>query len=330
MRRGNRSIETFTMSTVDLFACAMGAFMLLMIILAQYYQKTSFDLVEAEKKSQQLVRLRLEAESAMNKAVEAREQAEELARQNAAEAESMRQEAAAAQARARDAVAKLERAKQEANQRMNGLEEARRIAEERARALERELDEAHRLAFLGIVTQARSLIFVVDMSGSMKQYTSITQRAVAQMVDPMDAGYKLAMLGFHTESSSDNTPILRFWPEPFPDMTTMNASGIAGAKSAIHAWNAEFRGQTPTRAALIKALEYPAEAIILFTDGNPNDASRNAIVEEITRLNTDRKEIHTVAVGNYTKDAEFVTFLFQLADRNNGQFVGLSSLGASH
>tara|TARA_R110002096_G_scaffold67332_7_gene163330 strand:+ start:7877 stop:8863 length:987 start_codon:yes stop_codon:yes gene_type:complete len=327
MRKRSRTIETFSLSMVDLFACAMGAFMLLMIILTQYYQKTSRDFEEAQRNVFLLEQLRAQAESASRKAVEARIEAEKMARVNADEAEAMRQKANQAQAEARSAVASLEEAKKKANRQVKDLEVARRNAEERARSLERELEEAHRLAFLGIVTQAKKLIFVVDMSGSMKEYKTITEQAVAQMVDPMDSGYQMSMLGFHTDSTEATTPIFHVWPEPFPTLRTMNSSGISEAKATVRKWTSEFRGQTPTLTALKKALNSSAEAVILFTDGNPNDATHDEILSQITSQNAGRKEIHTVAVGDYTEDAEFVSFLFKLADRNGGQFVGLSSLG---
>lgn len=86
-----------------------------------------------------------------------------------------------------------------------------------------------------------------------------------------------------------------------------------------------FSGSTPTHGALIAALSdfRPApEAIILFSDGSPDTDPAN-IVNDITVLNRRKRiEIHTVAIGQYTKEIELVTFLNELARRNRGEFVG--------
>lgn len=39
MKRRSREINVFSLSAIDLFACAMGAFILLSLILFQYYLK---------------------------------------------------------------------------------------------------------------------------------------------------------------------------------------------------------------------------------------------------------------------------------------------------
>lgn len=52
MRRRNREVSIFNMSTIDLFACAMGAFILLTLILLPYYLKVDrsyLDLIEQLK-----------------------------------------------------------------------------------------------------------------------------------------------------------------------------------------------------------------------------------------------------------------------------------------
>jgi uncharacterized protein with von Willebrand factor type A (vWA) domain len=75
---------------------------------------------------------------------------------------------------------------------------------------------------------------------------------------------------------------------------------------------------------LLAALQFPADAIILLSDGEP-DSSPNSIIKDITSLNRyDRKEIHTVALGDYTENRALVLFLQTLARQNGGDFVGMS------
>jgi len=77
-------------------------------------------------------------------------------------------------------------------------------------------------------------------------------------------------------------------------------------------------------------LEGPGEAIFLVSDGLPNPRANNGLrpnqlVQEITRLNAGRKEIHAVVVGNYFDYSGTVEFMESLAGRNKGQFMALAS-----
>jgi uncharacterized protein with von Willebrand factor type A (vWA) domain len=86
----------------------------------------------------------------------------------------------------------------------------------------------------------------------------------------------------------------------------------------------KFVGSTPTHYALQAALEYPASAIILMSDGEPNSPP-GFIIENITQLNQFRRtEIHTVAIGDYTHNRNLVLFMQTLARLNGGDFVGVS------
>ena len=71
-------------------------------------------------------------------------------------------------------------------------------------------------------------------------------------------------------------------------------------------------------------MQYPADAIILMSDGEPDNAP-GFIVQDVTSLNRrENKEIHTVAIGDYTQNRGLVMFLQTLARQNNGDFVGVS------
>ena len=50
-------------------------------------------------------------------------------------------------------------------------------------------------------------------------------------------------------------------------------------------------------------MQYPADTIILMSDGEPDNAP-GFIIQDITGLNRyENKEIHTVAIGDYTRTA---------------------------
>ena len=71
-------------------------------------------------------------------------------------------------------------------------------------------------------------------------------------------------------------------------------------------------------------MEYSADSIILMSDGEP-DNTPAFIIQEISRINRfGNKEIHTVAIGDYTQNRGLVMFLQELAKQNGGDFVGVS------
>jgi len=80
MKKKNREINIFSMSALDLFASAMGAFLLIAIMALPYYLKVDPDLVkkaqEAETKAKQAEQQRQECESQRAECEEARSQCE--------------------------------------------------------------------------------------------------------------------------------------------------------------------------------------------------------------------------------------------------------------
>ena len=65
---------------------------------------------------------------------------------------------------------------------------------------------------------------------------------------------------------------------------------------------------------------YPEE-IILLSDGAPTE-DWQVVVQAVTAKNKQKIPIHAVAVGNYTADRDFIDFLVQLTEQNNGYVVG--------
>src|SRR5690606_20806128 len=92
MKRPSRELNIFSISALDLFASAMGAFILIAVILFPYYQQNS-------KIMQELEETRTKAEIAEERA----KAAEEAARQAQAAAQAAERRAAAAEQRAQAA-----------------------------------------------------------------------------------------------------------------------------------------------------------------------------------------------------------------------------------
>jgi flagellar motor protein MotB len=111
MRRPHRNIEIFSMSALDLFASALGGFVLIAIMLFPYYNKYTV------------------AEAAATAAIEAQEEAETIA-EAAKEAEEAAQAAAdAAEAAKELAESQLDQTEKERDEAIQLAEEAQRLAE---------------------------------------------------------------------------------------------------------------------------------------------------------------------------------------------------------
>lgn len=256
MIRRNREINIFSMSVLDLFASALGAFILLTLILLPYYLKTD--------KSQ----------------------------------------------------AALLRAQQ---QQIAQLQQQNQNLQQQASAMQSELENAVSFALLGITTKAKSFVLVIDMSGSMQKYTAIMVKTVTRVLEPMKDENQIQIIGYQGED-----PKLHSWRTPH-HLADMDSSSKQSALRWAEGLAQAFDGGTPTHTALIEALQYPAEAVILLTDGAPNDSEPAEIIRDITARNGGDKEIHTVALGEYRSDPKLVAFLEDLAKANNGGFVGVAN-----
>ncbi len=174
-------------------------------------------------------------------------------------------------------------------------------------------------SILGLATQAKSFVIVVDMSGSMLQYEKLMIESVLEILKPLNETNQFAIVGYH----GNPQPVL--WSFPNGNrLVPATKENLELAKSFTQSLVRKFVGSTPTHFALQAALEYPASSVILMSDGEPNSPP-GFIIENITQLNQFRRtEIHTVAIGQYTHNRNLVLFMQTLARLNGGDFVGVS------
>ena len=174
-------------------------------------------------------------------------------------------------------------------------------------------------SILGLATEAKSFVIVIDMSGSMLSYTALMVKSVLEVLEPLDESNEFAIIGYQGNPS----PVL--WN--FPDgsgLIQATAENLQTAREYVQSLARRFAGSTPTHYAVMSAMQYPADAIILMSDGEPDNAP-GFIMQDIAGLNRfENKEIHTVAIGDYTQNRGLVMFLQGLAKQNGGDFVGVS------
>jgi Mg-chelatase subunit ChlD len=174
-------------------------------------------------------------------------------------------------------------------------------------------------SILGLATEAKSFVIVIDMSGSMLAYSDLMTKTVLELLEPLDETNQLAIVGFQGEPS----PVLWNYPNR-SQLMKATPENLRQAREFAIGLTSRFAGSTPTHAALQEALEYKADAIILLSDGQP-DENPAFIIQDISGKNRFAKtEIHSVAIGDYTANRSLVMFMQTLAKQNNGDFVGVS------
>ena len=295
MKKRRRELNIFSMSMLDLFASALGAFMLITIVLLPFFPNLNISgLEEAE----------LEREKAMLEQAKAElEQAETALEREKAMLEQQ--------------TAKLEQEKTELERAMAKAPKTKSPLEKQVAALQQEIDDTSVL--LGIRTKAKKFVFVIDMSSSIYQpeqhdYRQFIALSVQDMLAAFKSEIEVRLIGFQ------GTDLLHYWPQD-GGYFQVKKNTRDRVVSLVKNWMKSIGGGSPTRVALLAALALHPEEIILLSDGAPTE-DWQVVVQAVTAENKRKIPIHAVAVGNYTADRNFIDFLVQLTEQNNGYVVG--------
>ena len=190
---------------------------------------------------------------------------------------------------------------------------------QKAAELSKRLDEYDRAQgtirqdLLGIKGKLDRVVFVFDCSSSMKRGNRWedglqTMRSWLELLPVRNA----AAIVFNDDVTA--------LPEP-PQLLSMakkeNRDVLMGMLAAQKA-----EGETNTSAALKRAYEYePIDAIILFTDGRPNEPSATKSLVTEMALKYPHTRVHTVGLGDYF-DSDFGKLLLEISRLTGGTFVG--------
>ena len=348
MKRRKSEVNVFSMSALDLFASALGAFILLAVIFMPFFPNTG----DHPKISEALRNRLQQAEAAVSRlqsqldrqVTELERLQEAEARASSLESQLNQQAAALEEAQARvsslesqlnEKAAELERLRN-ADERASSLQaqlneqaaelERLRNADERASSLQAQNEslskslknETDRMTLLGLETKAKKIGLLVDMSGSMNfggsDFREILKDTVDRLLNSFEDDVEVFVMGFHA-------------PNDVPSFPTVPSSGFLEAKQNISRINNEVSqymnrvdGGTPTLEGLKKALSLNPEAIIILTDGAPSvpDDDWQNVVSQVNSANSQDIEIHAVAIGPFYDDKNFTLFLGRLVAENNG------------
>ena len=308
MKIPERDTAVFTTSAIDLFASALGAFILLVMLLFPYYRHAGPD--DAFSKTRDFMEQRRQASNQNN---------DRKAELDMLQSELDRLTGASQEMEQYIRLRELELAdiRNQLAQLPVTLPEPIDIITPETPPLA--LTEGVEFSILGLASDSKSFIIVIDMSGSMMDYESLMTRSVLEILDQLDESNRFSIIGYQ----GNPQPTLWRFPND-KKLLPGTAENLRLANIFVNSLSRNFVGSTPTHFALQAALEYPSSAIILMSDGEPNTPP-GYIIENITRLNQIRQtEIHTVAIGNYTYNRNLVLFLQTLSRINNGEFVGVS------
>jgi hypothetical protein len=309
MRRRSRNISVFTISALDLFAAALGAFILIVLVLFPYYKMggtdTSMEELEELVEKRRLVASSTQSEMAQIRAIQA--EVRLLDRQYRTTAENMSEvEAKILEVQAQTAAIEIP----EPPPIPKPVPQPDPIPNP-----PRSTGRGVEFSILGVGTSKKDVMIVVDMSGSMRAHTNNVVSALEEILGQMQTDNRFSILGYRGGPSYSVYP-------PGGQLARASAGEVNGALAFVRRLPGDFGGGTPTQNALVRALNIKPGAIILISDGQPDDGNPGDIVQNITRRNRGRTEIHTVAIGDYTSDPALTMFLQELANNNRGDFVG--------
>ncbi len=316
-QRPDRTIEIFSLSAIDLFAAAMGAFALLTVVLIPYYQKE----IRENTPDNALAEL---ARAAQTSAVEAAEKKKALQVKRAAAARNVsdiQSQADKLLAELRAAEAALLAKKAAAQPKAVIVPEP--VAEKPAPAKKKKLVS---FRFLGMKTSKDDIVIALDMNKCMGGHEASIQKAVERIIDSLQDNHALKIVGFQ---QTDSGPRLDVWPSN-GKLRNINSTSRSAAAAFSKGLERKFGGSASMLNAFQNMLNGPGEAIFLVSDGLPNPRANDglsprALARRITQMNAGRKEIHTVVVGSYFDYEGTVEFMEALSESNNGQFMALAS-----
>jgi len=311
MRTRLKSFGVFSLSAIDLFASAMGAFIVISLILMPDYQKEvrledHFRYIEALARETE-ARLD-ESEQGMKDRLEALRAAQTLHQQMRSEEEIISGELTTLDA-----------------QLIAARQQPPPPPPQAEAVIEPEPRNVVTFRFLGLKTDRTRFLIMIDMNGYLGQYEDLMEKTVRRALESLQPGFEFGLMAFQ---QLDSGPRFLRWPADGA-LAPMTSGNRAQANQFVRELAGQYAGSSPLSAAFEEAFASEAGAVVLISDGLPNPAfNKNlpaaALVRDITLANSGGKEIHAVTVGDYFKYRGTVQFMESLARANSGGFLALS------
>ena len=311
MRTRMRNFGVFSLSAVDLFASAMGAFIIITIILMPDYQKE----VRLEGHLEYIESLASETDALVNDT--------ELG------INAMQDSLSAAQIRQLELLAEEEIISSELET-IAALLQARKAEPPPPPPSPEEAEEEEQsnlvtFRFLGLKTDKTRFLIMIDMNKYLAEHNTLILNTVSRALSSLQSGYEFGIMGFQ---QLDSGPRYHRWPED-GSLAQMSSRSRLEALRFVRRLSDQYEGASSLQEAFKVGFASPAEALILISDGLPNpdfngDLPPRALVQDIVLSNHQKKEIHAVTVGDYFKYKGTVEFMESLARANSGGFLALA------
>lgn len=182
---------------------------------------------------------------------------------------------------------------------------------------------------VGFKFKGKNILFIIDISGSMSSEDRIGQvkAGLKMLITTMGDEFSIDIMKFPDVSNG------RDYSSLWSSVRAMNEQNLEQAKRYLNALKAD--GGTPTRATLLFALTNYSNIsdIVLLSDGEPTVSGTSGdkdniqdILSMVRNNNNQGIRINCIGVGNDffdNKNADKVVFLRELALQNdNGFFFG--------
>ena len=314
--RPSREIEIFSLSAIDLFAAAMGAFALLTIVLMPFYQKE----IRERTPENAIADLLRAAENSVVATEEQRKALEAKRSAAASNVSAIKSDAEELLSILRAAEAALLEKKAEAER---VVEVPEPVAKQPGPKKEESIVS---FRFLGMKTKKNDIVVALDMNRCMGGHEDSVNRAMERIISSLQEDHRLQVVGFQ---QTDSGPRVQDWPGS-GQLRRVTGTARRDAIGFSEGLSRRFGGSASMLDAFERMLAGPGEAIFLVSDGLPNPRANNGLnpnqlARRITQMNGGRKEIHTVVVGNYFDYRGTIEFMERLSEQNGGQFLALAS-----
>jgi len=190
MRARRRNISVFSISALDLFAAALGAFILIVLVLFPYYRMggtdVSFEELEDLVKKRRLVAASTDSELSQIRAIRAEIRLLDKEYRTTAENMSI----------IRDKILEVQKQTSEVEipdpPPTAGASPEPEPIPEPPRSVGRGVE----FSILGLATNKKDIIIVVDMSGSMRSHTGKVEAALNEIIAQMKPDNRFLILGY--------------------------------------------------------------------------------------------------------------------------------------
>ncbi len=315
MKSKNRDIQIFSLSALDLFASAMGAFVLLSVMLLPYYFKGK--VYETE-----LIGLQSTFDGAAAKSRGAREAVEQKLAELARTQEPKQIKFAKERAALAASIGRNRSLKKKAGTLEKTIEAEKKALRASVRKVVTKTSKVS-FRFLGLKTSRDSYLILVDGAARIKKRATNLPQILRNIMSVLGPQKKFAIVFYRY---AGGRLVYSRWPQ-----TGLAAGGAEARARAIAFMRDEYAamgGGSATYQALMTALGDDADAIILVSDGvifPKHNAGRtaNAIVNQVRSANRGATEIHAVAIGMFYRHVPFAQFLNNLSLHNKGDFKAI-------